>query len=454
MRPVFLFFLLVAILPTASGLHAQVPTLPPGTSSPDADSSQMAPPDSTSAQAAALVSKAEDAIVREDYGKALPLLNDALNKEPAGSKQSARALYDRGYVEAQQKQFDAAAADFRKANAANPKQFESHAELGRLLAQEGQWKEAQHELEQAVALPPASGDPRQAVASIARTLARVDAELHDPAAASDALIAALKLTPEQPADTLLAAQLAEEQGNRTGAEAEYKKALAADPTSIDAMEGLARVLIHEGKFSDAAPILQQALQREPNDPTLLAQSATALAGEGKNQDAITELEMLHQQNPNQPAVTRMLADLYSGAGKSAQAAPLYQQLLTADPNNPDLLTAAGENQIRQRQWASAVETLQHSLNLQPTQQDAWGSLAFAASEDHQYPLVLHALDQRAQYAADGPATLFLRATALDHLHRTKEAVAAYRQFLTESQGKFQDEEWQTRQRLNALAKSH
>jgi len=91
----------------------------------------------------------------------------------------------------------AAEADFRKATAADPKQFESHAALGRLLAQQSRWQAARQELELAAALTPASGNPQQAVANVERTLAHVDAQLHDPAAASDALMAALKLTPDQ-----------------------------------------------------------------------------------------------------------------------------------------------------------------------------------------------------------------------------------------------------------------
>ncbi len=450
MRAVLGGIVLMAVLQCVSCLPAQTTPLPPGTSLPDANSGRTSP----ATRAEALVSKAEDAIVSRDYGKALPLLQNALAIAPANSTEAARALYDRGYVEQAQKQDAAAEADFRKAILADPKQFESHAALGRLLAQQEKWEAAQQELKLAATLQPASGDHAQAIAGVDRTLARVDAQLHDTAAASDALLAALKLTPEQADDTFLAAQLAEDQENYPDAEKEYQKALAADPKSIAAAEGLARVLIHEGKFAQADPVLQQALQQESNNPVLLAESATALAGEGKTAAAITQLEALHRQNPNQPAVTRMLADLYSGAGDAAKADPLYRQLIAADPKNPDLLTTAGENLIREQKWSEAVAIFQRSLNLQPAQGDAWSGLAFAASQNQQYPLVLTALDHRAQYLPDLPATLFLRAAALDHLHHTKDAVTYYRKFLAQAQGKFPDEESQTRQRLTELRNSH
>ncbi|MHB8301433.1 MAG: tetratricopeptide repeat protein [Acidobacteriaceae bacterium] len=452
MRQAVRWIFVFAAMRPAAWVQAQVPTMPPGTTVPDTAPSPSQVPSGPSAQAAALVTKAENAIVHEDYGRALPLLNEALAKQPANSAAAARTLYDRGYVEQEQHRLTAAASDFRKANDANPKQFESRVALGRLLVQQQHWKQARQQLELAAGLQPASGDPRQQLAAVARTLARVDAQLHDPVAASDALIGALKMTPEEPDDTLLAARLAEEEGDRAGAEGEFRKALAAEPKSLEAAEGLARVLIQQGKFAQAEPVVQQALQQEPNDPTLLAQSATALAGEGKNQAAVQQLVTLHRQNPDQPAVTRMLADLYSATGDAAKAEPLYRQLIADDPKNTDLLTAQGENLIREQKWAEAVHALQHSLDLQPAQEDAWSGLAFAASEDHAYPLVLTALDQRARYLADGPATLFLRASALDHLHRNKGAILYYQKFLVAANGQFPDEEAQTRQRLKALRK--
>lgn len=444
--------ILAALLWSAVFLVAQTAPLPPGTTSPSDTSTQQAVPNTPSARASALLSPAEDDIARGEYGKALPLLNKILAAPSADSKTMARAFYDRGYIEQEQRKFSAAEADFRKAIGADPKQFESHAALGRLLAQQQQWKPAREELETAASLMPASGNARRAVANADRTLARVDAQMHDAPGASDALIAALKLTPEEPEDTLFAAQLAAESGNQADAENEYRKALAADPKSIPAAEGLARVLIREGKFTDAEPVLQHALQRESNDPVLLAELAAALAGQGNSEAAIAQLETLHRQNPNQPAITRMLADLYSSAGHPASAAPLYQQLLADDPRNPDLLTATAENLVLEQQWASAVQTFEESLGIQPAQADAWSGLAFAASQNRQYTLTLTALDHRQQYLADGPGTLFLRADALDHLHREKEAAIFYRKFLSNAQGKFPNEDAQARQRLKALGK--
>ncbi|MEO6964803.1 MAG: tetratricopeptide repeat protein [Acidobacteriaceae bacterium] len=434
-----------ALLQAPGYALAQITPLPPGTTDPSRDNSVDAP-----TSAATFLSEAETAIASGEYAKAIPLLNKSLALEPADSPEKARALYDRGYAEQAQHQLDAAEADYRKAIDIDPKQFESHAALGRMLAQQTQWAKARHELELAVTLHPASGDSKQEVASASRTLAHVDATVHDAAAASDALLTALKLTPEQTDDTLLAAELAEAQGNYSGAEQEYRKILTTDPKSIPAAEGLGHVLLHEGKFSEVESVLHPALLQEPNDPTLLTELTTALAGQGKTQAAISKMEALHQQNPDQPAVTRMLADLLSNAGQADKAEPLYQQLLAGDSKDPNLLTAVGENFLHEKKWAQAVKMFQESLHIEPAQADAWSGLAFAALENGQYRLVLTALDERAHYLKDGPSTFFLRASALDHLHRGREAISFYQQFLSAAHDQYPTEQREAWQRIHAL----
>lgn len=454
MRVQIFLFAAIFFVALTSSLIAQEPALPPGTSSVDSNTAATSKP--------SLTAQAEDDLARGNIQQAIPLLNSALAFEP----NNARALYDRGYAEQSTQHDDAAIVDFQKAIAADPKQYESRAALASLYAGQGKFNEARAQLEIAATLTPADAHPAQTKAYALRLLANVDNQLHDPAAAANALIAALKLTPEQPEDTLLAAQLAGEQGYLQDAAAEYRKAIATIPNNsplfVDALSGLARTLSAEGKFSDAEPLLRQALAQQPQNPALMAQLATVLAGEGKNADAIAQLATLHQAHPNQPAVTRMLADLYTQAGEAAKANPLYAQLLAQGHPDADLLTARGENLIRQQRYAEAVAVLQRAVALQANLPDTWSDLAFAASRNKQYSLALQALDHRAKYKPEVPATLFLRATALDHLHQTRQAIAYYKQFIQAAQNTaaqnpssrdtFSDEVWQAQHRLIALEK--
>ncbi len=135
---------------------------------------------------------AESKIEQRDFEGARPLLEKYLRQHPA----DARALFDLGYVEDAGSHEDAAAADYRKAIAADPKQFEARLALGLLLAHQGKYDQAREQMQQATLLTPDPPNPA-AQAEAFRTLAELDRS-SDPPAARDALVAALRLSPETP----------------------------------------------------------------------------------------------------------------------------------------------------------------------------------------------------------------------------------------------------------------
>jgi tetratricopeptide (TPR) repeat protein len=110
----------------------------------------------------------------------------------------------------------------------------------------------------------------------------------------------------------------------------------------------------------------------------------------------------------------------------------------------------GASLLAQKKFGEAQKELLAAIKLKPDYGIAYGDLAFAASENKDYALAIKALDTRARFLPELPATLFLRATAYDHLRAHKQAAAAYRQFLEAANGKFPDQEWQARHRLIAI----
>ncbi len=76
----------------------------------------------------------------------------------------------------------------------------------------------------------------------------------------------------------------------------------------------------------------------------------------------------------------------------------------------------------------------------------------AASKLHQPALAVHALTMRSRFLPDVPATYFLWATSYDSLNDRNAAITYYHHFLDSSVGKFPDQEWQARQRLQVLEK--
>ena len=392
------------------------------------------------------VAQAEAAIVKSDWKAAETRLETWLAANPT----DARALFDAGYVADAENRLDDAAGLYRRAVEANPQSFEAHVSLGLLLARQGKLAEARLELAAAIQLDPGEAGPG-AKARAWRALAEIDraGDPADLAKASEDLLEALKLSPETPADTLLAASLADQAGQFDAAETAYRRILAKDPKSAPANAGLAHLMIARKQYPEAEDLLRTALQQSPDDPALTAQLATVLAAQDKA-EALPLIQKLHDAHPSDAAITRMLAEVLAVAGDAAGSDKLYIALLTASPEDPALLVAHGQNLIRRLKYPEAFAAFDKATRLDPANGDGWSGLAFAASKTGQPAITLHALTMRSKYLPELPSTYFLWATAYDTLHDKAAAATYYHHFLESSAGKFPDQEWQARQRLILL----
>jgi predicted Zn-dependent protease len=432
---VFRFALPVLLLASTTTVFAQ--------SSPQ--SQEPRAPHAAPEQVSAQVADAEAAIAKSDWKSAQADLTPWLTAHPTDS----RALFDAGYVADAQDRLDDAAGLYRRAITADPRSFEAHLSLGLLLARQSKLDDARAELVTATGLDP--GDAGPALKARAwRALAEIDRNI-DTTEASNDLIQALKLTPETPADTLLAAHLADKAGEYDAAETAYRRVLAEDPKSAAANAGLAHLLIARKQYPEAETLLRAALKQSPDDPTLIAQLATTLAAQDKA-EAIPLIQKLHEAHPDDAAITRMLAELLADAGDFAGSDRLYTSLLAATPKDAALLIGHGQNLIRQLKYAEAFAAFDKASQLDPASADGWSGLAYAASRTNQPSITLHALTMRSKYLPELPSTYFLWATSYDSLHNRGAAITYYHHFLDSAAGKFPDQEWQARQRLILLEK--
>jgi tetratricopeptide (TPR) repeat protein len=397
------------------------------------------------------IAKAEAAIVKSDWTTAEPILDSWLASHPG----DARALFDAGYIADAQGRNDDAVALYHKAIAANPNSFESQISLGLLLARTGKSSEARPALWSATTLDPGTAEP-SSKARAWRALARIDMAgidgKPDPAQASIDLLEALKLSPETPEDTLMAASLADANGDSVGAEAAYRRVLKSTPDSSAAVSGLVHLLIAQKKYPEAEDLLRTALKKTPDDPAMTAQLAAVYVAEDKA-DALPLLQQFHEKHPKEAAITRMLAQVEADAGEYADSDQLYVALLASSPRDSNLLAGHGQNLIRLHRYPEALKAFQSATEIDETNGEAWNGLAFAAFETHQPTITLHALTVRSKYLPDSTFIYFLWATAYDTLHDKKQAVAYYHRFLESAAGKFPDQEWQARQRLTILEKT-
>lgn len=450
---------LLAGVPACAGAQAANP----GTSATQADSQSQAGDSSSSAHRRAgansgqtthhtkvteevepppELTKAEELIQKQDYAGAEPLLRKLLSGDAANYV----AWFELGFVENGLGKMDDSIAAYRKSVAAKPDVFESNLNLGLQLAKTGA-SDAEPYLRAATQLKPtkhaAEGQAR-AWLSLAHVL---EAKKPDEAIAAYRQAAALQ--PKDPEPHLAAGLLLEKQEKFSEAEQEYKQALALDPSS-DAVAGLANIYMRGRRFPEAEAELRKLLAARPDQGSARIQLGRVLAAEGKNDDAIAELQAGAKLAPGDVSLQRDLADLYATAGKNDQAELAYRALIVDHPNDAELHRELGQSLLRQKKFADAQKEFLVAVKLKPELGTAYGDLAFAASENKDYPLTIKALDMRAKVLPDEPITYFLRASAYDHLKDFKRASVNYHLFLKTANGKYPDQEWQAKHRLIAI----
>jgi predicted Zn-dependent protease len=419
-------------------------------------------PDTQPAPSAALVQQVNDALAAGDFPTALKLLT-SLNTQTPGNPQ---VLYDLGLtLEAIQSTDPHAESSYREAIATGPTFAAPHVALGLLLARTGRDIEARTELTAATTLDDASPALK---ARAFRALARLDLN-GDPqhstppnsVAASTDLLAALKLTSEQPEDILLAAEIAEAAPDLPAAEHAYRRYLALTPDDPQATAALAHVLLAQNHPAEAEALLVPALAHSPGNPSFTAQLAEVYLDSGdpaKIAQAAPLVEALHTKIPDNASVTRLLARVYLETGHPDQADPLYAALITAQADHPDptLLDDRAEVLLRLHRPGEAEKLLKQAVAdpaAFPTPAafaDAATHLAFAAMEIDDPRIALQALTLRAKVQPPSPSTLFLEATANDDLHQSSRAGELYKKFLAAAGGNFPDQESQARRRLAEL----
>ena len=387
--------------------------------------------------------RAEEFIQKKNFAEAEPLLKKIVESDPANYV----AWFDLGFTENGLGRREESIAAYRKAVAAKPDVFESNLNLGLQLAKSGS-PEAEQFLRAATQLKPtgqvAEGKER-AWLSLAHVLER-----SKPEEAITAYQQAAALQPKDPEPHLGAGLLLEKANKFSDAEREYKDALALDPASADATTGLANIYMRGRRFPEAEAALRRLVTAHADDTVAHVQLGRVLAADGKNEEAIAELQAAAKLAPADASLQRDLADLYVTAGKNDEAEKAYRTLLAAQPNDAALHDALGQSLIRQKKFADAQKEFLTAVKLKPDFGEAYGDLAFAASENKDPGLALKALDARAKLLPESPITYFMRASAYDHLLDVKKAVANYHLFLQGANGKYPEQEWQAKHRLIAL----
>ena len=258
---------------------------------------------------------------------------------------------------------------YRTVIAENPDCWMAYNNLGTVLREHGQVKEAVELFHRALEIKP---DYAAAYDNIGLALAQ-EGKL------DEAIVQyrkSLEIDPEHAAahNNLGLALL--QQGHAAEAIDHYRRALELCPYLATACHNLALALSSQGRVAEAVDYYRKAVEFNPGFARAHFDLARALVKLGRTDEAIVECRRTLELNPNVPEVYGNLAQLLADRGKVDEAIALLRKAATIKPDDPDarynlgfLLSHHGRVREAMAQWKIL-------LRLQPDNASAMNELAW------------------------------------------------------------------------------
>lgn len=383
--------------------------------------------------------EAAEALAKDDFKGAIPHLKAALEEDPGNTN----ARFNLAYAYQVTGENADAIHQYRQIAEEQPDLIAARQNLATLLMRTGHYAEAAGAFEVVAAARPGDFAVRLMLASALR-------ESGHPGAAVDAYHQALELDGSS-LDALLGLAGALEELSRLREAVEfYLRAAAIDPDVEDALPEIAARLEQSGARQDAVELYRRFARRHPDDAAVQEQLGILLLEDGNFRAAAASLERAVAVAPNANRHAA-LAEAYRGGGDSDSARNHLRQAVDAAPRDARIRIRYANALLQQREFEQAAEQYWTASQIDARARDAWNGLAFAMFQLEKYQVALGALEKAAALGEPLPASVYLKALALDKLQLYELAQASYRAFLAMSPG-MSDEEWKARQRLKTIAR--
>ena len=210
----------------------------------------------------------------------------------------------------------------------------------------------------------------------------------------------------------------------------FREAAALDPQYRSELPALAAEYEKAGMVTDAIEIYRQF----PDDAAARERLGRLLVDNGKPSDAIPNLELAVKTTPS--LVNRLaLADAYKLNKQPDREIEQLQLAVASEPSNFDLRMGLARELRDAHRAVEAAQQFATAAKLRPDSVKAWNELATVYVVNHDYADGLAALDRVRALGKEIPGDFYFRGICLDHMHQLKPAIEAYRQFLATDGGK-------------------
>jgi arylsulfatase A-like enzyme/Flp pilus assembly protein TadD len=200
--------------------------------------------------------------------------------------------------------------------------------------------------------------------------------------AEGALARCLELDPDHPTTRAYHAQLLRDMGRLADSERELRLAVAqTTPDDLRTRISLAETLTLERQFDDAGRLLEGVLSQAPHHIEALGAKGRLLLAQGRGTEAIDYLRQACRENTLDEWIELASAEI--AVGDPGGAADAAGRALSLNPRHPWAMTLLGHALILRGEKARGVELLEQALRAPPRRPKVWQSLsrAFAAAGD-------------------------------------------------------------------------
>lgn len=220
---------------------------------------------------------------------------------------------------------DDASALIKAAAAADPGNANAQASLGRLLAIEGNYAEAEKALQQAVALDSQLVGPRMDLADLYATA------LRKPEEAIRIYESVIATHPEHAGAHYALGIVRIRSGQLSEAVAPLERAASLDPANPLPLVALARVSAQGGDLKLAQTQVGKALEIDPDYADALELRGDIYMTQGDRAKALADFSAAAGKASTHPMLRVKIGMLQQGAGKDAEAVTAYEEALKLDP---------------------------------------------------------------------------------------------------------------------------
>lgn len=168
--------------------------------------------------------------------------------------------------------------------------------------------------------------------------------------------------------------------DNVGARQAFERVLHFVPGDLPAIRELVDLDIGEKQFDAARQLIDREAQRNPKETVLGILNAKILLAEGKKSQAEASLQQVLQLDANNEAANLLLAQMYSDAGQGQQALAKANAVVARNPHDPAALMLAAKIDDANKNHQGAADAYEQLLKIDPKFSPALNNLAYLYSE--------------------------------------------------------------------------